>query len=257
MRDPIKIIHKFKNNNKRIQYKVFIFIGSLLSDEIIKILKIIENKDFFNSLLILNNKQIKIIEEYYGIYWYQKLFISHHLKSQIKQIESNNAKKKQIITKLGEDWYKFHINIGIFKKISYSFASLYYDNLLDKKKNIIGNKKPEMDFRTTNSNSLINDTFIEDNTFIENESDNMIGDYDNESNNMIGGYEDDDDELIDLTNDDEQVVKKEKKKDKNDGDDEEPELNEEEFERYFLEETAQFYRIESLQILSEHTCLGE
>ena len=38
MKDPIKIIHKFKNNNRRIQYKVFIFIGSLVPDEIIKIL---------------------------------------------------------------------------------------------------------------------------------------------------------------------------------------------------------------------------
>ena len=38
MKDPIKIIHKFKNVNKRIQYKIFIFVGSLVPDDILKIL---------------------------------------------------------------------------------------------------------------------------------------------------------------------------------------------------------------------------
>jgi len=59
MKNPIKIIHKFKNNNLRIQYKIFIFVGSLLDESIMKILKIIEDKDFINSLMILNDKQIK------------------------------------------------------------------------------------------------------------------------------------------------------------------------------------------------------
>ena len=43
MKNPIKIIHKFKNNNLRTQYKIFIFIGSQLEDNIMKILRIIEN----------------------------------------------------------------------------------------------------------------------------------------------------------------------------------------------------------------------
>jgi hypothetical protein len=38
MKDPIKIIHKFKNHNRRIQYKVYIFVGSLVPQDIIKIL---------------------------------------------------------------------------------------------------------------------------------------------------------------------------------------------------------------------------
>jgi hypothetical protein len=210
MRDPIKIIHKFKNNNKRIQYKVYIFIGSLLSEEMIKILKIIENKDFFNSLLILNNKQIKTIEEYYGEYWYQKLFISHHLKSQIKQIDSNNVKKKQVITKFGNEWYTKHINLGIFKKISYSFASSYYDNLLDKKKIILTNKKPEIDFRTIITQPTI-DTFAEDNTILL--EDEILNDQSFNINDQKGGYDDDeDDELVDLTNDDIPISNKNKKK---------------------------------------------
>jgi hypothetical protein len=234
MRDPIKIIHKFKNNNKRIQYKVYIFIGSLLSEEIIKILKIIENKDFFNSLLILNNKQIKTIEEYYGEYWYQKLFISHHLKSQIKQIDSNNVKKKQVITKFGNEWYTKHINVGIFKKISYSFASSYYDNLLDKKKIILTNKKPEIDFRTILTQSTI-DTFAEDNTILS--EDEILNDQSFNVNDQKGGYEDEeDDELVDLTNDDIPISNKKKKKKDDEDEDEEPELNEEELEELVEED---------------------
>ena len=48
MKDPIKIIHKFKNNNLRTQYKIFIFIGSLVTDNIMKILKSIEDKDLIS-----------------------------------------------------------------------------------------------------------------------------------------------------------------------------------------------------------------
>ena len=45
MKDPIKIIHKFKNNNNRNQYKVYIYIGYLIPKEIMTILKNIENSD--------------------------------------------------------------------------------------------------------------------------------------------------------------------------------------------------------------------
>jgi len=41
MKDPIKIIHKFKNNNRRIQYKNYIFVGPLVPEDIIKILELI------------------------------------------------------------------------------------------------------------------------------------------------------------------------------------------------------------------------
>jgi len=192
MKDPIKIIHKFKNNNRSIQYKVFIFIGPLLSEELTKILKIIENKDFFNSLLVLNNKQYEELEKYYGEFWYQKFFISYHLKSQIKQIDGTTIKKKQIISKFGDEWYKKHINVGNFKKISYSFAASYYENLLDKKKIILSNKKPEIDFRTITQNDKINLSEI-----LESNEDQELNEEDQE---LLGGDEDDDD-IVDLTDD--------------------------------------------------------
>ena len=241
MKDPIKIIHKFKNSNRRIQYKVYIFIGSLLSEEMIKILKIIENKDFFNSLLVLNNKQIKELEDYYGEYWYQKFFISHHLKAQIKQIDSTAVKKKQIISKFGEDWYKEHINIGIFKKISYSFASTYYENLLDKKKKVLSNKKPEIDFRT-----VVNDNKLDN---LDNKLDNIDTDYQNQE--QIGGLDDDDD-IVDLTDDNTDPQPKTKKVNTDADDDDEEEMDEEELEElveedFDLEEIVKLYSNENVE----------
>ena len=79
MKNPIKIIHKFKNNNLRIQYKIFIFVGSLLDENIMKILKIIEDKDFISSLLILTDKQIKELTNFYGETWYKNFFTSYHI----------------------------------------------------------------------------------------------------------------------------------------------------------------------------------
>ena len=38
MKNPVKIIHKFKNNNRRIQYKIYIFIGSQVPKNIMEIL---------------------------------------------------------------------------------------------------------------------------------------------------------------------------------------------------------------------------
>ena len=43
---PIKIIHKFKNNNRQTQYIQYIFIGSNVDDEIMTILEYIKNKSF-------------------------------------------------------------------------------------------------------------------------------------------------------------------------------------------------------------------
>jgi len=148
MNDPIKIIHKFKNNYKRIQYKVYIFLGELIDEDIQKILESIKNKDFFNSLMYLSNKNLKILEEFYGNRWYEFFFISYHIKSQIKIIESNASKKKEIEAKFGKEWYGIHINIERLQRISYSFNSFYQDNLLDKKKKDNQKVNIDIDFKT-------------------------------------------------------------------------------------------------------------
>jgi len=148
MKDPIKIVHKFKNNNRRIQYKTYIFVGSLVPEDIIKILEIIKKKDFFTSLVLISIKQYNLLSDYYGERWYEKFFLSCHLKCQIKIIEETPNKKRELKNKYGKDWYKDHINKEKLTRIVYSFSNNYYDNLDDIKKKKFYNKKPELDFRS-------------------------------------------------------------------------------------------------------------
>ena len=148
MKDPIKIIHKFKNNNNRIQYKVYIFIGSLLNDSIYNILDSIKNKDFFSTLKFLSKKQYKELEDYYGSKWYDYFFIKKHIDNQKNLIIKNTNKKKLLIDKYGKNWYSNNIEIIYQKKIEYSFASNYYTYLFNKNKIKSKIRKKDMDFRT-------------------------------------------------------------------------------------------------------------
>ena len=146
MKDPIKIIHKFKNNNKNIQYKVYIFIGSLVPKKVMNILNSIINKDLYTTLNTITKLEYEVLENFYGEFWYDKFFISYHVKNQRRIIDGIGTKKKLIETKYGKEWYIKHINKPPIKKVSYSFASSYYNYLLMRNKT--QTKKVEMDFRT-------------------------------------------------------------------------------------------------------------
>ena len=148
MKDPIKIIHKFKNNNRRIQYKVYIYIGYLVPKEVMTILNSFIDKDFFLTLNTLSKKQYDELVNMYGEFWYQYFFISHHLKSQSNMINNNQTKKKNIQDKYGKEWYDKHIINSPVKKLSYSFSSAYYNNLVSRNKIKSATQKVEMDFRT-------------------------------------------------------------------------------------------------------------
>ena len=69
MKNPIKIIHKFKNNNRRIQYKVYIFVGNIIDESLLKILNNIQDKDLLTTFNLLSTKEIKQLESYYGEKW--------------------------------------------------------------------------------------------------------------------------------------------------------------------------------------------
>ena len=148
MKDPIKIIHKFKNNNRRIQYKVYIFVGSLVPKDIMKILDSIVEKDFYTTLNTLTKTEYEELEQFYGEYWYEKFFISHHIKSQRNIINTTVTKKKLIETKYSKEWYAKHIDKPHINKVSYSFSAAYYNYLLMRNKIKTQTRKVEMDFRT-------------------------------------------------------------------------------------------------------------
>ena len=116
MKDPIKIIHKFKNNNKRIQYKIFIFIGSFIPSNIKKILNDIKDKDFTTMLTTILIGDYSHMEKYYGKQWYEFFFISYHINASRKMINNNSTKKKQLETKFGKEWFNEHIHAPPQKK---------------------------------------------------------------------------------------------------------------------------------------------
>ena len=150
MKDPIKLIHKFKNNNRQIQYIIYIFIGSLVPDNILNILKNFTNKNYYLTLNTISTKDYKLMEEYYGEYWFNFFFTMAHIKNQIKQIEIDITKKKHLENKYGIDWYNKHINTLPVKKVLYSYSASYYNYLLFSNKINKLTKKNELDYRTYN-----------------------------------------------------------------------------------------------------------
>ncbi|CAH6421508.1 VETF early transcription factor large subunit [uncultured virus] len=133
MEDPTKIIFKYKNNNHRIQYQIYIFIGEV-EDKIFKILKNIQDKTLLDSLLSLNKNDYQLMETRYGIFWYKKFFNTYHINGIINTIKKNTQQKNDLIDKYGQEWFDKHINLYqlIEKKIYYSYEALIKDEILRK-----------------------------------------------------------------------------------------------------------------------------
>ena len=60
MEDPIKLIYKYKNLNKRIQYQLFIFVGFLHEEKVMPILEKIKKLNFYDTLIEISSKNYKI-----------------------------------------------------------------------------------------------------------------------------------------------------------------------------------------------------
>ena len=226
MRTPIKIIHKYKNNNRRIQYNIYIYIGKQVPTAIMDILDYINNKDFYTVLSNIKNKEYEIIEEYYGKYWYNNFFTSYHIIAQKKNIINTKSKVKILVDKYDKEWYSTHIETEYIKNSPYSFASEYYDYLLNKNKIKNINRKSEIDYRTYNQPS-------------------------EQNNNMEGGNDTDSEYEMDIETDNE---------DDNDGNnnDNEEKIEEEITDELDLDDIAKLYQtadIESQKINDDTTKL--
>jgi hypothetical protein len=133
MDDPMKIIWKYKNNNRRIQYAMYIFVGQV-SNPIKKILEKIEDLNLYNTLITLTKQEYSTLEKQYGELWYTFFFNTHHIDNIISGIKETDIQRKEIIDKYGSDWFKKHIESNVFavKKLLYSYASLIKDEKLKK-----------------------------------------------------------------------------------------------------------------------------
>ena len=125
MSDPKKIIWKYKNNHRRTQYNVYIFIGNVEND-IMKILDKIKELNLYNTFVTLSKTDIKKMETFYGDYWYKKFFNTYHINYTISLIKDSIVQKKDIRDKFGEQWVQTHIESRelVEKKLLYSYETM-------------------------------------------------------------------------------------------------------------------------------------
>lgn len=159
MNDPIKIIWKWKNNNRRIQYNTYIFIGDLVPKDIIKILDTFASMNLYDTLISLQKSEYNKLEKFYGEKWYEKFFNVYHINSSINIIKESKTRKKELEEKYGSEWFEKHINMRklIEKEIIYSYESqIRYENQYKKLKerNFGGDEDLNEDYRTMKNNII-------------------------------------------------------------------------------------------------------
>ena len=125
MEDPIKIIHKYKNNNRRIQYQIHIFIGDIVDSDCMKILQKIKTMDFYTTLVSLDDRERGVLEKNYGEYWYEKFFNSYHINNIKETIPKNPAKMKELETLYPKEWITEHF-LNYLKRIQVTTYNYEY-----------------------------------------------------------------------------------------------------------------------------------
>ena len=139
MNDPVKLIYKYKNINKRSQYQLFIYVGYLLDDSIKKILLKIKKLNFYDTLIELSMKEIDQLSNVYGIKWYTYFFLVDHLELSFNLIQKSSLKRKEIDNKFGKDWIDKNIRSGTFfdnRMYSYPFLFKRERELRERNKNL-------------------------------------------------------------------------------------------------------------------------
>jgi len=133
MNNPVKLLWKAKNNNQRMQYYMYIFVGNI-KDNILNILKKITDLNFYDSLIKINKSEYKQLEDYYGEKWYLNFFNTYHVNSFISLILESQTQKNELIDRYGNNWFEKHIkSFKLMKnKIYYSYESVIKNDLLRK-----------------------------------------------------------------------------------------------------------------------------
>jgi hypothetical protein len=162
MDDPIKVIWKYKNKNRRHQYNIYIFIGNVESN-ILTILNKIKNESLYSAWSKLSKSEISSLEKKYGNKWYNHFYNTYHINSIISIIKDNNTQTKELIDKFGKDWYKLHIESPVLveKKIIYSYEALIKgenERKIKKQKTreyVSDLEEDNNDYKTIKTNNLI------------------------------------------------------------------------------------------------------
>ena len=159
---PIKVIWKYKNNNKRIQYNTYIFIGDVPKD-VNRILDNIQDYTLYEIFAKLSKQDYNTLEKYYGSHWYRFFFNTYHINAIILNIRDNKIQRKELTDKFGKDWVSLHIDNGVIleKKILYSYESIIkteVDRKTQKKERQAGlvEDETDLDYKTNIKKELEN-----------------------------------------------------------------------------------------------------
>jgi hypothetical protein len=156
MSEPIKIIWKARNNNKRKQYYVYIFVGNV-SDEISAILDVIKDLNLYDTLIKLSANDYKTMEKTYGSSWFVHFFNIQHIQVTINNINNSTIQTQELMTKYGDSWFTTHIKEFKFqnKSILYTYEGLIqHKNQYNKKLRAMGTLNEDENY-TTNAKEIL------------------------------------------------------------------------------------------------------
>lgn len=150
MDDPIKVLFKFKNDNRRTQYFCYIFVGEV-PQIVLNVLKSIQDKSLSESLQTLDEINVKKLERQYGEYWYKKFFNTYHINHSIELIKKNPKLMKDLEKKYGAKWIQLHIGNHRTdnKLITYS-----YDQTVSYERNYANYKKNKFEKKTEDDDNI-------------------------------------------------------------------------------------------------------
>ena len=133
MNDPIKIIFRFKNNNKRIQHHIYIYIGKV-PRTITAVLNKIQKLSLYDCLSSLTKIEYDRMEKYYGQLWYKKFYNTYHTQFTIGNILKTAQYKKELTNKYGKKWFEKHISEHKLsdKMIYYTYEAVIKDEIIRK-----------------------------------------------------------------------------------------------------------------------------
>jgi len=135
--DPIKVIWKYKNENRRTQYNTYIFVGNM-RDDIMKILEKIKNMNLFTMFTSLSKQEYEKMEKVYGNFWYKKFYNMYHIYYTINLIQESSGQKKILANIYGNNWLKDHIDEHKLstKKLFYNYEALLKEEFTRKNKKV-------------------------------------------------------------------------------------------------------------------------
>lgn len=201
--EPIKVIYKYKNNNRKNQYITYIYVGNL-GKKYSSIFNKIEKLNLYDTLLILTNQdELKLIDGF-GDLWMTKFFNIYHISSFVNKIENKPELKKELLKKYDELWIekfisKFKDEV-ILKKINYSYGDLikqqYKIRMGKKLEKIIIEKEDIEDISFISSDKIYNKSANILNNMSKTSTKSQIGG-DNDNDNDGGDIENNDDDYVD------------------------------------------------------------